>query len=91
MKVHGEREVMLAAGSMVALALHFLVLALEELRCGRIAICNAHQLLKNYDAVRLLMMAGASGRSLRGRKGMVVPWFKWKPKTNKFFCKKNLR
>ncbi len=54
-------------------------------RCGRIAICNAHQLLKNYDAVRLLMMAGASGRSLRGRKRMVVPSFKWKPKTNNFY------
>jgi hypothetical protein len=49
MKVHGEREVMVAAGSLVALALHLLVLALEELRCGGIAICNAHQQLKHYD------------------------------------------
>jgi hypothetical protein len=49
MKVHGEREVMVAAGSLVALALHLLVLALEELRCGRIAIRNAHQQLKHYD------------------------------------------
>jgi hypothetical protein len=40
-KVHGEREVMVAAGSLVVLALHFLVLALEEFSCGRIAICNA--------------------------------------------------
>ncbi len=55
MKVHGEREVMVAAGSLVALALHFLVLALEELRCGRIASCNAHQQLKNYDKKTTLL------------------------------------
>jgi hypothetical protein len=58
---------------------------------GALQFATLDQLLKNYDAVRLLMMARASGRSLRGRKGMVVQLFKWKPKTNKFFCKKNLR